>query len=143
MRDMSDDDVPKPMPKPKGGARKGAGRKPNNLKKERLTRELAEQGLQNALQMGLSPLDVMRARMLNEPLPNGGMVSKEQFEAAVACAPYMHPRLAMAVVKDVTAAAPTTSAERIRRIQELLLDTADDQAEPGAIESSFIEVEPE
>ena len=141
---MSDDDLSKPTPKPKGGARKGAGRKPNNLKKERLTRELAEQGLQNALRMGLSPLDVMRARMLAEPLSNGMMVSKEQFEAAVACAPYLHPKLAYAVVKDVTSSAPTTSVERIRRIEQLLLETtADDEADQGTIESGAVEVEPE
>jgi hypothetical protein len=43
------------------------------------------------------PLDIMRARMRNAPL-NGQSVTDEQFAAAVAAAPYIHPRLAAVAV---------------------------------------------
>jgi hypothetical protein len=43
---------------------------------------------------GLLPLDIMLARVRGEPLPNGKMPTEEQFQAAVAAAPYIHPRLA-------------------------------------------------
>jgi hypothetical protein len=127
-----------------GGARKGAGRKPGmQTEKTVLARKLAVQGMRSALQLGVSPLDIMRARMLDEPLPNGKRVTDEQYLAARDCAPYMHPKLAMAVVKDVTSSAPTTSVERIRRIEQLLLETAsDDQVVEGTAEHSFIEDEP-
>ena len=126
-----------------GGARKGAGRKPGmQTEKTVLARKLAVQGMRSALQLGVSPLDIMRARMLDEPLPNGKRVTDEQYMAARDCAPYMHPKLAMAVVKDMTPAAPTTSSERIKRIEQLLLGTAsDDQAVEGAIEGGFTEVD--
>jgi hypothetical protein len=47
------------------------------------------------------------------------------------------------MVKDVTSSAPTTSVERIRRIEQLLLETAsDDPVDQGTIESSAVEVDP-
>ena len=137
------DDMPKPMPKPKGGARPGAGRKPNNTRRAALTKQLVEKGLQSAIDMGVSPLHVMRCRMLGLPLETGKLVTDEQFVAAKELAPYLHPRLAAAMVKDVTSSAPATSSERIRRIEQLLLGTAsDDQAVEGAIEGGFTEVDP-
>jgi hypothetical protein len=45
------------------------------------------------LATGLLPLDVILARMRNELLPNGQMVTDQQFQAAVAAAPFLHPRL--------------------------------------------------
>jgi len=41
---------------------------------------------------------VLLARMRDEALPNGQKVTDEQFEAAVAAAPYIHPRLAAHMV---------------------------------------------
>jgi hypothetical protein len=137
------DDMPKPMPKPKGGARPGAGRKPNNTKRAALTKQLVEKGLQSAIDMGVSPLHVMRCRMLGLPLESGQFVTDDQFVAAKELAPYLHPRLAAAMVKDLTVA-PTTSVERIRRIEQLLLETAsDDPVDQGTIDGGFVEVEPE
>jgi hypothetical protein len=134
--------MPRLMPKPKGGARKGAGRKPNNTRRAALTKQLVEKGLQNAIDMGVSPLDVMRCRMLDQPW-NGKPVTDDQFVAAKELAPYLHPRLAAAMVKDLTVA-PTTSVERIRRIEQLLLETAsDDPVDQGTIDGGFVEVEPE
>src|SRR5438270_12596530 len=48
----------------------------------------------------LLPLDVMLARMRCEPLANGDFVTDEQFEAACAAAPYIHPKLSAVAVKD-------------------------------------------
>jgi hypothetical protein len=39
------------------------------------------------------PIDVMAARMLDRMLPDGRRVSDDMFAAAVALAPFMHPRL--------------------------------------------------
>jgi hypothetical protein len=45
------------------------------------------------------PLDVMLCRMKHEPLPNGSLVTDDQFAAAVAAAPYLHAKLSAAVFK--------------------------------------------
>ncbi len=69
------------------------GRPPGAKNKLTLVREaLARAGIEDARNSGLLPLDVMLARMHGEPLPNGRMVTDEQFQAAVAAAPYVHPR---------------------------------------------------
>jgi hypothetical protein len=39
--------------------------------------------------------------MRDEPLPNGQLPTDEQFQAAVAAAPYVHPRLAAVAVQPV------------------------------------------
>jgi hypothetical protein len=77
----------------RGGARKGAGRKPGSA--TRKTREIADK----ALAEGVSPLEFMLSVMRSEP-PEG-LESREllaaqamRFEAAKAAAPYVHPRLA-------------------------------------------------
>jgi len=66
-----------------GGKRPGAGRKPGSATKR--TREIAE----SAAEAGITPLEFMLNRMRDPAVdPN------EQFEAAKAAAPYIHPRLA-------------------------------------------------
>lgn len=76
----------------RGGARKGAGRKPGSATKR--TREIADQ----AASEGLTPLEFMLEVMRNEPSQD--LDSRElfqaitlRFEAAKAAAPYVHPRL--------------------------------------------------
>jgi hypothetical protein len=64
-----------------------------------------EQGLA-LLEEHISPLDIMKAAMLRLPLSNGELVDAQQFAAAVALAPYVHPKLNAIMVKDVTNAAP-------------------------------------
>ena len=78
-----------------GGRQKGT---PNKATVERDLR--AAQGLKAATLDGLLPLDVMMCRMKNEPLPNGSMVADDQLAAAIAAAPYIHPKLAAAVFKS-------------------------------------------
>ena len=77
-----------------GGRQKGT---PNKATVERDLR--AAQGLKAATLDGLLPLDVMMCRMKNEALPNGSLVADDQLAAAIAAAPYIHPRLAAAVFK--------------------------------------------
>ena len=80
---------------PRGGYRPGAGRKAGSLNRATVERRLrAKQGLAAAATAGLLPLDVLLARMRGDPLPNGKLVTDEQFQAAVAAAPFIHPRLA-------------------------------------------------
>jgi hypothetical protein len=83
-----------------GGPRPGSGRKPGGKNKLTVERELrAAHGVQAAHATGLMPLDIMLARMRDEPLPSGQPPTDEQFQAAVAAAPYIHPRLSAVAVQ--------------------------------------------
>lgn len=85
---------------PRGGYRPGAGRRPGSLNVATLERRLrARQGLQMALDGGWLPLDILLAKMRNQPLPDGSHVDDGQFQAAIAAAPYIHARLASSDVR--------------------------------------------
>jgi hypothetical protein len=71
------------------------------------------------LDTGITPIDIMTARMRDEPLSNGRKVSDEQFAAAVAAAPYIHPKLAVQVVKNVDPKSVSPDAIE-SRVMELL-----------------------
>jgi hypothetical protein len=76
------------------------GRPLGSRNKTTITRELqARAGVEAAVTSGILPLDVMLARMRNEPLPDGKHPTDEQFEAAVAAAPYIHPKINSASVE--------------------------------------------
>jgi hypothetical protein len=76
------------------GRRPGAGRKAGGRNKSTIEREIrAAHDLEAAQNYDLLPLDVLLARMRNEPLPTGHMVTDQQFQAAVAAALFLHPRL--------------------------------------------------
>lgn len=77
----------------RGGARPGAGRKAGGRNKATIEREIRTAHGLEAAQTGVLPLDVMFARMLDEPLTNGKKPTDEQFQAAVCAAPYIHARL--------------------------------------------------
>lgn len=76
----------------RGGARKGAGRKPGSATKR--TREIADRAYED----GVTPLEYMLAVMrgCSEHEDPKIQIAREamKFEAAKAAAPYMHPRLA-------------------------------------------------
>jgi hypothetical protein len=59
----------------------------------------ARAGVEAAVATGILPLDVMLCRMRGEPLPDGRAVTAEMFAAAVAAAPYLHPKLNSASVE--------------------------------------------
>lgn len=76
----------------RGGARKGAGRKPGSATKR--TREVADK----AASEGITPLEYMLQVMRSEPsekLEGSQLLSALmlRFEAAKAAAPYIHPKL--------------------------------------------------
>ena len=88
---------------PRGGRKKGTpktgGRKagtPNKLTAE-LT-AMRDQAIIQARTGKLLPLDVMMARLRQSPLPDGTEPTDQQFAAAIAAAPYVHPRLIAAQV---------------------------------------------
>lgn len=55
---------------------------------------LARRAIASAEKQQLTPLDVMMARTNGVPLPDGRMPTDSQLQAAIAAAPYIHPRLA-------------------------------------------------
>lgn len=76
----------------RGGARKGAGRKPGSVTKK--TREIAEK----AAEEGITPLEYMLQVMRRKPpvgLEGPQLLAAHmmRFEAAKAAAPYIHPKL--------------------------------------------------
>jgi hypothetical protein len=73
-------------------------------------RHIAEQ----LLEEGLTPLAIMKARMLRRPLSNGMLVTDDQFVAACALAPYLHPKLTAMAVRDMTPAVGSGSKIRPR-----------------------------
>src|SRR5271168_4876374 len=84
-----------------GGKRPGAGRPKGSVNRARAEqRRIAEQ----LLEEGLTPLDIMKARMLRRPLSNGALLTDDQFAAACAMAPYVHPKLTAVAVRDMTPA---------------------------------------
>jgi hypothetical protein len=87
----------------RGGTRSGAGR-PKGAS-GMIHREQAERGVA-LLEEHISPLDIMKAAMLRLPLSNGELVDAQQFAAAVALAPYVHPKLNAVMVRDMTGSAP-------------------------------------
>ena len=90
-----------------GGARPGAGRKWGGRNKATVERQLrAQHGIQAAKEDGVLPLDVMLAVMRGEPLPDGKKPTDEQLRAAIAAAPYLHPRLATTTLNATVASGP-------------------------------------
>jgi hypothetical protein len=85
----------KPVRGAHGGARQGGGRPPGAKNKSTVERELRARTAAEAVLSGADPLptDVMAARMLDRVLPDGRHVTDSMYEAAVALAPYVHPKL--------------------------------------------------
>jgi hypothetical protein len=104
-----------------GGRRPGAGRPKGSANRDRaeqvqITRELLEEGL--------TPLAIMTARMLYRPLSNGTLVTDDQFAAACALAPYLHPKLSAMAVRDMTPGAGAAQIEDSTPSIRLLLQQA-------------------
>ena len=63
-------------------------------------------GIQAATEDGVLPLDIMLAVMRDEPLATGQKPTDEQLRAAIAAAPYLHPRLATTTLNATVASPP-------------------------------------
>ena len=84
--------------KQNGGKRPGGGRPKGSPNRNRAAQ------IHVALEMveeGVTPLDIMRARMLLRPLNNGVVPTDDQFAAACALAPYLHPKLSASIIKEL------------------------------------------
>ena len=97
------------------------------------TKALVQRSLRLALDSGVTPLDILTARMRDEPLTNGRKVSDEQFAAACAAAPYVHPRLAVQVVKNVDPKAATPDAIEARVLELLTKGRTNVAADTGRV----------
>jgi hypothetical protein len=58
--------------------------------------------------------------MLHRPLSNGVVPTDDQFAAACALAPYLHPKLSASIVKDAGSSDAMSPEERRRRVEELM-----------------------
>jgi hypothetical protein len=104
------------MPKgSKPGERRGGRQKGtlNKLTVERQMRAIA--GFKAAVVTGELPLDVMLRRMHGDTT-----ITDRQFEAAVAAAPYIHPRMAVMAVQSVPELDPLEEARRAQQRNELI-----------------------
>jgi hypothetical protein len=101
--------------------RKTGGRQLGTPNKATVERQLrAAHGVAAATQDGLLPLDVILARMRGEPMANGDFVTDDQFQAACAAAPYIHPKLSAVAVKDDRPSAAQLDLSRLT-LEELQL----------------------
>lgn len=106
----------------RGGRQKGA---PNKATVERRMR--AQAGLEAAKQTGTMPLDIMLAVAAGGP--EADKISDRQLQAAIAAAPYAHPKLAAVAVKDVTPPDPERD-EKARRAREEFIRILNEMARP-------------
>jgi hypothetical protein len=116
-----------------GGKRPVAGRSKGSVNRDRAEqRHIAEQLLED----GLTPLDIMKARMLRRPLSNGTLVTDDQFAVACALAPYLHPKLTAMAVRDMRANVSAQIEDNTPSIRLLLQQALD--GEPKVIDGDGV-----
>ena len=87
--------------------RKTGGRQPGSRNKATLEREArARAGLAEAQASGRMPLDVILAVMRGGP--EAEAITDRQYEAAVAAAPYLHPKLSSTTLDATLRTDPTS-----------------------------------
>jgi hypothetical protein len=127
-----------------GWQQSGPGRPPGAKNKSTVERELRARMAAEAVLSGADPLptDVMAARMLDRLLPDGRHVTDSMYEAAVALAPYVHPKLTattMEVHSDnvvrIISETPMSLAEWCAA-NGVSTDASNDTATPVTIEGS-------
>ncbi len=115
----------------KPGERRG-GRQKGTFNKSTVERQLrATAGLKAAAETGELPLDVLLRCMRGDKT-----VSDRMFEAAVAAAPYLHPRIAVMAVQTVSEPDPVAEARRAQvRAEMIASPQALARAEPLLIDA--------
>jgi hypothetical protein len=98
----------------RGGRQKGTPNKATIIER----RMRAQAGLEAAKRTGVMPLDIMLAVAAGGP--EADQISDRQLQAAIAAAPYVHPKLAAVAVKDMTPPNPARE-EKARRAREELI----------------------
>ena len=116
------------MPRGSAPGERRGGRAPGTLNKATVERRLrAKAGLEAARTTGVMPLDIMLT--VAAGAPEADKISNRQLQAAIAAAPYVHPRLAAVAVKEVTPPDPERE-ERARRAREEFIRMLDEMAMP-------------
>jgi hypothetical protein len=96
-------------------------------------KDLARRAVSMVLASNLTPLDIMTCRMRNEPLANGQRVTDEMFAAAVASAPYIHPKLQVQVTKNLDPKMVTASAIEEKAMRLLTKGLENAEADAGRV----------
>lgn len=130
---MSEAGVALEQPK-RGGARLGAGRKPGPgqprspvVSARRALKEMTLRHLQalaevrKTLHAGLLPLEVMLYKMRGIALPDGTLVTDDMMDAAIAAAPYVHPKLQAIAIRPGDAALTQEERDRQQTTRSILL----------------------
>lgn len=116
------------MPRGSAPGERRGGRAPGTLNKATVERRLrAQAGLEAARTTGVMPLDIMLTVAAGGP--EADKISDRQLQAAIAAAPYVHPRLAAVAVKDVTPPDPERE-EKARRAREEFIRLLNEMARP-------------
>ena len=115
------------------GERRG-GRAPGTPNRATVERRMrAQAGLEVAKRTGVMPLDIILTVAAGGP--EADKISDRQLQAAIAAAPYVHPKLAAVAVKDVTPPNPIDDEKRQLAKQAVLRMLADlAKPEPLVIE---------
>ena len=153
---MSDGEA-RPQPGKYGGARPGAGRKPGPgqprspvvsakraLKEMTMRHLLALAEVRKTLHAGLLPLEVMLYKMRGVALPDGTLVSEDMMNAAIAAAPYVHPKLQAIAIRPGDAALTQEERDRQQTTRSILLAELALLArpEPLTLDAEFEDVKP-
>ena len=124
------------MPRGSAPGERRGGRAPGTLNKATVERRLrAQAGLQAARTTGVLPLDIMLTVAAGGP--EADKITDRQLQAAIAAAPYVHPKLAAVAVNDVTP--DPEREEKARRTREEFIRLLNEMArpEPLVIESAM------
>ena len=141
----------------RGGARPGAGRpvgKVSQLKKAMLEmgprHMVALAKVRRTVHAGLLPLEVMLYKMRGIALPDGTLVTSDMMDAAIAAAPYVHPKLQAIAIRPGDAALTQEERDRqqttrsillaelalLARPEPLTLDAESEDVKPAAVAGS-------
>ena len=156
---MSDGEA-RPQPGKYGGARPGAGRKPGMGSRPVMTKKAVQEmsrrhsmalvEIRKTVHAGLLPLEVMLYRMRGIPMPDGQLVSEDMMDAAIAAAPYVHPKLQAIAIRPGDAALTQEERDRqqttrsillaelalLARPEPLTLDAESEDVKPAAVAGS-------
>ena len=115
------------MPRGSAPGERRGGRAPGTPNKATVERRMRVQaGLEAAKLTGKLPLDIMLTVAAGGP--EADKISDRQLQAAIAAAPYVHPKLAAVAVKDVTP--DPERDEKVRRAREEFIRLLNEMARP-------------
>ena len=125
------------MPRGSAPGERRGGRAPGTPNKATVERRMRVQaGLEAAKLTGKLPLDIMLTVAAGGP--EADKISDRQLQAAIAAAPYVHPKLAAVAVKDVTPPDPERE-EKARLIRKKLHDWLQEMAKPEPLVTEHAE----